>query len=68
MLLYTIVLNLKLRNGILSVCGMMDGVHLSGEHTSFLEHIQKTETICHEFVLEEKAKLLKACSDNCYFN
>lgn len=38
-------------------------VHLSGEHTSFLENMEKTKAIGHEFLLEEKAKLLKACSD-----
>jgi len=42
---------------------MIDRIHLSGEQPSFLEKIDKNAVLGHDFVLEEKAKLLKACLD-----
>jgi DNA-binding PadR family transcriptional regulator len=42
---------------------MIDRIHLSGERPSFLEKIDKNAVPGYEFVLEEKAKLLKACLD-----
>ena len=42
---------------------MIDRIHLSGEQTSFFENVKKKAVVSDEFVLEEKAKLLKACSD-----
>ena len=42
---------------------MIDRTRLSGEQTSFLEKIAKNAVMSHDFVLEEKARLLKACLD-----
>ena len=42
---------------------MKDRVHFSGEQPSFWKNIERNAASRHDFVLEEKAKLLKACSD-----
>jgi len=43
---------------------MIDRVHFSGEQESFFANINETEfRASREFVLREKAKLLKACLD-----
>jgi DNA-binding PadR family transcriptional regulator len=42
---------------------MVDGIHFVGEPTIFLENIKKNDDNDHEFFLEEKSKLLKACAE-----
>ncbi len=42
---------------------MKDGTYLGGKQSGFFDSTDKNSFVDYEFVLEEKTKLLKACSD-----